>query len=105
MVTFELFVRPALRALQGLPPHVTPLPARTAVALASRPAAVTSSAPPSLSETERSGPPRCRNQSSGALSSATGATHLISLDPDTTDLEIGSEINLIPVDWRGVVRR
>ena len=101
MVTFELFVRPALRALQGLPPLAVPLPGRLAEPITKAAGrrhfvrarvAVRDGA---LWATPLS------NQSSGALSSATGATHLINLAPDLTRVEVGSEISLLPVDWGG----
>jgi molybdopterin molybdotransferase len=99
MVSFELFVRPALRAIQGLPP-LTPLQAgrlgsdylkakglrhfvRGTVALADG-ALVATPLP---------------NQSSGATTSAVGATHLISLDPELEDPKAGTEVRLIPLSW------
>ena len=101
MVTFELFVRPALRALQGLPSRVTPLPGRAATPL-QKPAGRRHfiRATVELRDREFWATPLA-NQSSGSLSSVTGATHLISVAPDTTEVEMGSEISLIPVDWLG----
>lgn len=101
LVTFELFVRPALRALQGLPPYPVSLPGRAATPLrkaAGRRHFLRATITPregALWATPLA------SQSSGALSSAAGATHLINLGPEVTELEAGSEIELIPVDWRG----
>jgi molybdopterin biosynthesis enzyme len=39
------------------------------------------------------------NQSSGAMASATGATHLISLPPQTGAVPPGSEIELLELSW------
>jgi molybdopterin biosynthesis enzyme len=39
------------------------------------------------------------NQSSGAYSSVVGATHLISVGPDVTELAAGSEVSLLQTDW------
>jgi molybdopterin molybdotransferase len=99
LVTFELFVRPALRALQGLPPNQAVLPGRAA-----EPIAKAKGLRHYLRATvvERNGAlwaTPLPSQSSGSLRSAIGATHLISLDPDVTDLGIGSEIKLLPLSW------
>ncbi|MCA2980036.1 MAG: molybdopterin molybdotransferase MoeA [Myxococcaceae bacterium] len=101
MVTFELFVRPALRALQGLPPRPEPLPGR----LASR---LTGAAGLHLfvrASVERRGNELwahpLKNQSSGALTSATGATHLISVPPGATQSDQGAPVDLLPVSWGG----
>ena len=39
------------------------------------------------------------SQTSGALTSAAGATHLISVPPDVTELAAGAKVELIPVSW------
>jgi molybdopterin molybdotransferase len=99
MVTFELFVRPALRALQGLPCHTPQLPGRASVALQPHPTlrlfvrATVEAKEGALWATPLT------KQSSGALSAATGATHLVSLDPGGETLQSGSEIKLIPLTW------
>jgi molybdopterin molybdotransferase len=99
MVTFELFVRPALRALQGLPPlpahrHAfLGAPIHKAAGLRHFVRASTSVkdgvtwATPLLS------------QSSGALSSASGATCLIDVAEPETSIEAGSEIRIFPLSW------
>lgn len=99
MVAFELFVRPALLALQGLPPRVTALPGRAAVPLTK---AEGKRHFLRASVEVRDGAwwaTPLPNQSSGALSSALGATHLISLAPEVTEVPAGSEISLLPVQW------
>jgi molybdopterin molybdotransferase len=99
MVTFELFCRPALRALQGLPPSARSVPGRTASPLHKTKGlrhflrATVEELDGALWATP------LPSQSSGAISSALGATHLISLDPDLTELAVGSEIKLIPLSW------
>ncbi len=101
MVTFELFVRPALRALQGLPPTEALLPARAAVDLPQASGlrlflrATTQVRDGAVWATPLG------SQSSGALRSATGATCLISLAPDSGPHPRGSEINLLPLSWAG----
>jgi molybdopterin molybdotransferase len=99
MVTFAVFVVPALRKLRGLGPLPPPLPAK-------------------LAEPIRKGPElhhfvRARlerrgaelwaiplsNQSSGALSPAVAATHLISVSAGETHVESGQLIDLIPLPW------
>ncbi|MCU0699172.1 MAG: molybdopterin molybdotransferase MoeA [Myxococcaceae bacterium] len=101
MVTFELFVRPALRALQGLVPGPPLLSGRLASAV---------SKPPGLRHFVRASVERrgaelwaspLQNQSSGALTSAAGATHLISVPPDATQVPAGALVDLVPVSWSG----
>lgn len=99
MVTFERFVRPALRALQGLPPGPPLLPGRLASPLTK---------PAGLRHFVRATVERrddalwalpLQNQSSGALTSASGATHLISVPPDATQLPSGASVELLPLSW------
>lgn len=99
MVTFELFVRPALRALQGLPPLPMSLPARAAAPI---------KAVPGLRHfvratwTFRDGElwaTPMTSQSSGALSSAAGASGLVDVAPDSLDLQVGDKITVFPVTW------
>ncbi|MDX2014522.1 MAG: molybdopterin molybdotransferase MoeA [Myxococcaceae bacterium] len=101
MVTFELFVRPALRALQGLPPGPPLLSGRLASPV-SKPAGLRHFARASV---ERRGAELwatpLQNQSSGALTSATGASHLISVPPDVTQVSAGALVDLVPVSWSG----
>jgi molybdopterin molybdotransferase len=99
MVTFELFVRPALRALQGLPPLAAPVPGKAAVHLAPHPTLrMFVRARAETHEGALWAHPLV-NQSSGSLSSGSGATHLISLEPGSATIEQGSEISLIPLHW------
>lgn len=99
MVTFELFVRPALRALQGLPSHTTELPGRAATAMQPHPTLRLFSRATVEVRDGAMWATLLSKQSSGALSSAAGATHLVSLDPGTEILQSGSEIKLIPLTW------
>jgi molybdopterin molybdotransferase len=99
MVTFELFVRPALRALQGLPPLPVSLPARAAVDLPKQPGlrlfvrATTEVRDGALWATPMA------SQSSGSLSSASGATCLVDLPQDSGPVAKGSEIMVFPLSW------
>ncbi len=99
MVTFEVFVRPVLRALQGLTPLVPRLPARAAVKLPKQPGlrhfvrATWEARDGALWATPLA------SQSSGSLSSASGASCLIELPEAQGDVEIGSPCELLPVSW------
>jgi len=99
MVTFELFVRPVLRALQGLPSAPEHLSARLETAF---------NKPPGLRwfvrarAVFRDGELWARpltSQSSGALSSVSGATHLITLGPEVTQRAQGEKVDLISLAW------
>ncbi|MBL9037563.1 MAG: molybdopterin molybdotransferase MoeA [Archangium sp.] len=99
LVTFELFVRPALRAMQGLSPGPPRLTGRLATA-ATKPAGLAHFLRASV--TERDGAlwaTPTATQSSGALSSALGATHLIVLPENATEVPEGASISLIPLSW------
>jgi molybdopterin molybdotransferase len=102
LVSFELFVRPALRRLMGHQ-QVEPslVPGRLEVPL---------SKPPGLVHYVRAtahfhdGELRARplaSQSSGALQSAAGATHLIELPAEGTKFAAGDRVTLLPVSWSG----
>ncbi|MBE2251546.1 MAG: molybdopterin molybdotransferase MoeA [Myxococcus sp.] len=99
MVTFELFVRPALRQLQGLAPAPTLLPGRLATPITKAAGlrhfvrATVARRGDGLWATPLS------SQSSGALASAAGATHLISIAPDATEVAEGAVVELIPLSW------
>lgn len=99
MVTFELFVRPALRALQGLPPLPPSLPARAKVDLKPVPGlrlfvrATWEVHNGSIWATP------LPSQSSGALSSAAGAMGLIDVPPDSLGVKAGDEISVFPLSW------
>jgi molybdopterin molybdotransferase len=101
MVTFELFVRPALRALQGLPPG-PPVRSGRLASKVSKPAGLRHFVRAVVEErgAERWATP-LQNQSSGALTSAAGATHLISVPPDATQVEPGAVVDLVPLSWGG----
>jgi molybdopterin molybdotransferase len=101
LVTFELFVRPALRALQGLSPAWPVVPGRAAVDV-KRGAALglthfircrVESREGSLWATPLT------SQSSGAHASAVGATHLLRVPPTADVLAAGAPVDLIPVSW------
>ncbi len=99
LVTFELFVRPALRALQGLPSEVPMLPGRIATPFKKVPGLRhLVRATVALKDGDLWATPLV-TQSSGALSSAATSTHLISVPPETTSLSEGDQIVLIPVSW------
>ena len=100
MISFELFVRPALKALQGLSPLSAPIPARCSTPIA-KPAGARHFIRAAVDGSEL-GALRVTpliHQSPHAFFSAAGTTHLISLDPEVTEVEAGSEIKLISVDW------
>ena len=101
LVSFELFVRPALRAMQGLPAAQLPLGGRLATGL-KKSAGLRHfvRATVELKEGELWATP-LSTQSSGALTSAATATHLISAPPEVTALAAGDRITLIPVSWVG----
>jgi molybdopterin molybdotransferase len=99
MVTFEIFVRPALRKLQGLSSELPLLggvliePYKKAPGLRHFVRARASYEGGKLKVTP------LKSQTSGALTSAVGATHLISVPPEVTQLPSGAEVELIPVSW------
>jgi molybdopterin molybdotransferase len=100
MIAFELFVRPALKALQGLSPLSAPISGRCSKPI-TKPAGVRHYIRAAVDGSE-GGALRVTplaHHPSIAFSSAGGTTHLINLDPEITDVEAGSEIKLISVDW------
>lgn len=99
LVTFELFVRPCLRAAQGLPPHQARVPARTTVALKK---------PKDLTHFQRATArwdgaaltvTPLPQQSSGALTSLAGATCLLELPAGVTQVPAGGQVSVLPVSW------
>jgi molybdopterin molybdotransferase len=99
MVTFELFVRPALRKLQGLDPTVPSLPGVLGAPL-KKPQGLRLFARARVQlEGGKLVATPLTSQTSGALTSAAGATHLISVPPDIQELAAGAEVELIPVSW------
>lgn len=99
MVTFELFVRPALRVLQGLPLTLPVLPARLAEPI-KKAAGLRHFLRARLERrgTEVWAVP-LSSQSSGALASAVGATHLISIGSDETQIPSGAVVEVLPLSW------
>jgi molybdopterin molybdotransferase len=99
MVTFEIFVRPALRKLQGLSAElpvtsgVLAEPYKKAIGIRHFVRAHASY------EAGRLMVRPLKSQTSGALTSAVGATHLISVPPEVKELAAGAEVTLIPVSW------
>ncbi len=101
MVTFELFVRPALRVLQGLAPLPVSLPGRVAVDVPKQPGLrLFVRATTEVREGVLWACP-LTSQSSGALSSASGATCLIDLPEASSGVKTGNEISIFPVSWGG----
>lgn len=99
MVTFELFVRPALRALQGLTATTPLIPGRLAAAI-TKPAGLRHLIRASVERRDDAlWATPLSSQSSGALGSAVGATHLISIAPDETQVPQGAVVDLIPLSW------
>ena len=99
LVTFELFVRPLLRRLQGLAPDGVPLPGRTVLPL--RKAAGLRHYLRATVEV-RDGAlwaTPLPTQGSGALRSAARATHLVVLPENVTQLSPGDPVGLVPVHW------
>ncbi|WP_434299957.1 molybdopterin molybdotransferase MoeA [Corallococcus exiguus] len=100
LVTFELFVRPALRRLLG---HSDVEPPRVAGRLEGR----LSKAPGlahfvRVTATWRAGELWAKplgTQTSGALRSAAAATHLLHFPRETNSLADGSHVELLPLSW------
>ncbi len=99
MVTFERFVRPALRRLHGLPPGPRRIPGRAATALKGSPqVCLFIRASVELRDGALWATPLA-SQSSGAMASATGATHLALLPPGTGTVAAGDPLELIELTW------
>lgn len=100
LTTFELFVRPALMAMQGVAPTVERARARLGKPLR-KPRGLRQFIRATVEErnaVEWATP--LVNQSSGALSSGVGATHLIELPEDCEELAEGTEITVRRLGWR-----
>ncbi len=102
LVTFELFVRPALRRMLG---HSNPQPprigGRVAVELR-KPAGLTHFV--RVTTEWRNGTLWARplaSQTSGALRSAAAATHLLVFPSAETRLTEGAPVEMVPVSWSG----
>jgi molybdopterin molybdotransferase len=100
LVAFELFVRPALRRLLGHS-EVLPQPvlARTAVQLKKRPGlAHYLRVRATFREGEVWAEPLA-TQASGAIRSASTATHLLHFPMEAISLDQGDKVQLFPVSW------
>lgn len=100
MVTFELFVRPALRRLCGIadvaPPRVCgrlSAPLKKSVGLTHYVRARAAFRDGALWAEPLA------SQTSGALRSAASATHLIELEEAASSAEAGQPVTLLPVSW------
>ncbi|MFT3836499.1 MAG: molybdopterin molybdotransferase MoeA [Myxococcaceae bacterium] len=98
MVCFELYLRPALRALLGLPKLPAPrVPGRIATGFKKAPGLThyvrATVAPGTLDATP------LPTQTSGALSSGSQATHLIEVPDEVEQLKPNDPVRLIPVTW------
>ncbi len=99
LVTFELFVRPALRKLQGLDPSVPEVPGVLGASV-KKPADLKLFVRASVKrENGALVATPLTSQTSGALTSAAGATHLIALPVGVTEAQPGEKVTLIPVSW------
>ncbi|MBL8950532.1 MAG: molybdopterin molybdotransferase MoeA [Myxococcaceae bacterium] len=99
LVTFELFVRPALRKLQGLDSAVPEVPGVLGAPLKKPPGLKLFTRATVKLEGGALVATPLGSQTSGALTSAAGATHLIVLPPEVTEAAAGEKVTLIPVSW------
>lgn len=99
MVTFELFVRPALRAMQALSSTPLVLPARLGASVVKQPGLRLFVRARLESRDGELWAWPMTSQSSGALFSAAGATCLIDLPQDSGTAESGSRCEVLPVSW------
>jgi molybdopterin molybdotransferase len=102
LVSFELFVRPALRRMLG---YLSASPFSVSGRLAEelkKPKGLTHyvRAVATLRDGEIWARPLA-SQTSGALRSAASATHLIVFPEDSSGIQIGSPVQLIPLSWSG----
>ena len=100
LVTFELFVRPALLALQG---HTDTMPRLTRGQLTQavkKPAGLHHFVRATVRyEQGKALATPLGSQTSGVLASASTASALVSLPPDLVDPRAGAEVDLISVSW------
>jgi molybdopterin molybdotransferase len=102
LVTFELFVRPALRRLlghQAVEPERVPGRLLTAFRKAQGLAHYVRVRAEWREGTLWATP--LATQSSGALRSAAGATHLLQVPAPVSTLAEGADVELLPLSWRG----
>jgi len=100
LVAFELFVRPALRALLGHAEVLSqPVVARTSVELKKRPGlAHYLRVRATFRDGELWAEPLV-TQTSGAVRSAATATHLLHFPLEAISLDLGDKVQLLPVSW------
>jgi molybdopterin molybdotransferase len=100
LVTFELFVRPALRRLCGVE-DVEParVPGRLDGRLAKSPGVTHYVTAVARWEGGELLARPLATQTSGALRAAVSATHLIELSPEASAVEPGTRVALLPVSW------
>jgi molybdopterin molybdotransferase len=101
LVSFELFVRPALRKMQGHAALVAPRAHGYCEVEIHKPPGLTHFV--RASARWRDGKLWARpleNQSSGALRSMVGATHLIVIPPSMTRVSAGAPVMLHPLSWQ-----
>lgn len=102
LVTFELFVRPALKKLSGRLDLEPPRVAGRLEGALSKAAGLTHFV--RVTARWEAGTLWARplpTQTSGALRSASSATHLLCFPPEATRLESGDAIELLPLSWVG----
>lgn len=99
LVAFELFVRPALRALQGLSPHPLLLPARLATPFRKSKGLTHLVRVTAYAKDGALWAEPLPSQTSGALASAAGATYLMRVPQGVDQLEAGATVDLISVTW------
>lgn len=100
LVTFELFVRPVLRRLQGLSDVEPPRVSGRLEGELRKPAGLAHYV--RVAATWREGELWVRplaTQTSGALRSAASATHLLHFPRQATSLAHGAHVELLPVSW------
>lgn len=102
LVTFELFVRPAIRRLLGV---ASPLPSlvggRSAVELTKSQGLANFIRVSTVWKEGELWAYPLASQTSGAVRSAVGATHLLHFPRDARTLAVGQAIELVCVDWSG----
>jgi molybdopterin molybdotransferase len=95
LVTFELFVRPALLAMQGLDPAPTVDTAASSEKI-TKTVGIRHFVRGVVSDGKAT---PLTNQSSGALTSVIGATHLLDLPEESGIIEKGQSIRCLRVSW------
>jgi molybdopterin molybdotransferase len=102
LVCFELFVRPALRRMMGhQQPDTLPVPARTEISLDKRAGLTHFVRVRARWERDELWAAPLASQTSGAISSAASATHLLIFPAPATRLNPGDPVQLLPLSWVG----